>query len=97
MNARITLDVTADSEAVMEKHFAQWLRTRGWHVAAPNADWESKGEFCERVGIDHDKFHRKLDEWSQRGHVIPLTRKQPSLRVCSVCSNPDFDQFCQSA
>jgi hypothetical protein len=70
------------------------LRSAGYHVAEPNEKWERKCDFIERVGIDHDKFHRKMFEWSQRGHVIPLT-EDPSKRIRSVLSNPEFDTFCR--
>jgi len=91
---KVTLDVTAESSEVLEAYCVPFLRSLGYHVVPPNSKWEPKGKFIERVGIDHDKFHRKLTEWSLRGNVIPLTH-DTSKRVRSLLSNPEFDQFCR--
>lgn len=93
---RLTLDVTAESEEVMEREFCKYLRERGWYVAPPNENWEALGEFIKRVGLSgHDAFYRRLDEWEQRGQVIPIRRDKRKY-IRDILSNVAFDAYCKT-
>lgn len=97
METRLTLDVTAESEAVMEKHFAEFLRGRGWHVRRPHDKWERTGDFCARVQIAQKNLSLHLYKWKERhGEEIPQDRRGPSQRLKALCSNPGFDAFCKN-
>lgn len=92
---RATLDVTAASEDVVTGFAIDHLRERGYSVTAPNEKWETLGEFMRRNQISrHEAVHRYIAAWETRGHKIPV-RLSPTKCLRELCSNPEFDAFCQ--
>ena len=95
VNFKVTLDVTAASEDAVTEFAIGHLRGRGYTVSAPHAKWEPLGEFMRRLGLSrHEAVHRYIHSWEARGHSIPV-RLGPTKSLRELCSNPEFDAFCE--
>lgn len=90
---RVILDVCADNEDVVEPWAIQFLEGRGFNVVAPNAKWESVGEFKKRLGISYGTVANKVRPRAERPTVLvqhgPLNKQ-----IVAILSNPDFDAYC---
>lgn len=94
---RVTLDVSADNEDVVEPWAIKFLQDRGFNVVAPNTKWESVGAFKDRLGISYMTVSRKVRPLPERPNVViqrsrTATDKLP--RIIAILSNPDFDAYC---
>lgn len=89
---RVTLDVTCDSETVVEKWATDFLVGRGFNVSAPHGKWERIGDFKNRLGICYETLTRKLKDLPHRPNVV--VQRGGSGRLLAILSNPDFDAFC---
>lgn len=88
---RVTLDVTADNEDVVEPWAIKFLVDRGFNVVAPNAKWESVGDFKKRLGISYMTISRKVRPTPGRPNVVIQRGKS---HIIAILSNPDFDAYC---
>jgi hypothetical protein len=94
---RVTLDVTADSEEVLEGYCVTFLTGRGFNVSRPYEKWETVGDFRSRLGICAETFRRKIRQTPGRPNVQLQYSDQPASkrqRVLGICSNKDFDAWC---
>lgn len=89
---KVTLDVTSDCEEALEKYCVDFLKGRGFNIAAPNAKWETVGDFKKRLGISYMTVGRKIKPWPGRPSVLLQRGKQN--RIVALLSNPDFDAYC---
>jgi hypothetical protein len=94
---RVTLDISADNEEVVEPWAVKFLTDRGFNVTAPHSKWESLTAFCRRVGVHTSTVDRKLRPWDGRPNVsiqrsTKVGTKKP--RILAILSNPDFDAYC---
>lgn len=90
---KVTLDVTSDSESVLEGYCVRFLKERGWNVTAPHEKWETVKDFIARLGICHQTLSRKLRPDERRPNVV-VQRSQKSKRILAILSNADFDAWC---
>jgi hypothetical protein len=90
---RVTLDVTCDSETVVEKWYVDFLIGRGFNVAAPNGNWESVGDFKKRLGISYTLVAKKIKPRDDRPNVL-IQRGSKNRQIVAILSNPAFDAFC---
>lgn len=89
---KFTLDVTAQSEEVLEKWAADYLKERGFNVVAPHGKWESVGDFKKRLKISYSTISRKVKETLNRPAVT--IQRGSQNRIVAILSNPDFDAYC---
>lgn len=90
---RLTLDISAENEEVVEPWAVQFLRDRGFNVEAPNSKWESVSEFKDRLGISYGTVATKVRETPNRPNV-QIQRGTKSKQIVAILSNPDFDAYC---
>lgn len=91
---KVTLDVSADSEAVIAGYCVKFLSELGYHVMPPGKPWERVGTFCKRVGFHAHKFNELVRRFESRGGNVRLDRRGVSRRVMAMQVNPEFEQFC---
>lgn len=90
---RVTLDVSADSETVIERYCVQFLKDRGFNVTAPHTAWESVGDFKKRLGISYGTVANKVRPTASRPNV-QIQRGPLNRQIVAILSNPDFDAYC---
>lgn len=90
---RVTLNVSADNEDVVEPWAIKFLEGRGFNVVAPNAKWESVGEFKKRLGISYGTVAAKCKTKANRPNV-QIQRGSLNKQIVAILSNPDFDAYC---
>lgn len=94
---KITLDVTADCDAVLEQYCANFLKERGWYIVAPSEPWEKAGAFCRRVKVNPSKLQEIISRYEVRTrNSVKLDRRGVSKRIMTIQRNPEFEAFCLS-
>lgn len=89
---KVTLDVSGDSEVIVEKWARDFLVGRGFNVTEPHGKWESVGDFKKRLGISYMTVSRKVKETLNRPAVT--IQRGSQNRIIAILSNPDFDAYC---
>lgn len=93
----VTLEVGAESDAIMERHCVDYLTGRGYYIVAPGKPWERVGTFCKRAGIRPHKFLAMVTRYESRsGQTVKLDRRGVSRRVMAIQVNPQFETFCKA-
>lgn len=90
---RVTLDVTSQSEEVLEKYCVTFLTERGFNVTRPHTKWESVGDFKDRLGISYGTVAKKVRDTPRRPNVV-IQRGEKSKQIVAILSNPAFDAYC---
>lgn len=97
---RVTLDVTADCDAVLEPYCAKYLRSRGYNVVKPGKHRRERlCQFLKRIKLrNYDSFHLSLAQWLRDGNTVELFYAErpdgTDGRLNGLTSNPAFDAFC---
>lgn len=92
---KVSIDVSAKSESVVTAFCVQHLKQRGFNFTEPHEKWETPTQFKERIGRpNHKSFLDAVALWIGRGKTLMIFRG-PTGRIQELCSNADFDAFCQ--
>ena len=93
---KVTLDVSAASEAHVTGFAIAHLRARGFSVTDPGLlRWERPGQFRARLKLSQKTFAGCVVTWGLHGRCpIQVDRRGPSGRIKRLRSNPEFDEYC---
>jgi hypothetical protein len=90
----LTLTVKAGGEQVVTDYCIAHLRERGYHIAAPNENWETAREFNKRLDVCAAAIHRALRREGCPNVLIHFgAGKGKEGRIMGICSNPAFEAF----
>ena len=92
---KATFELETTSEAAATEFAIGHLKERGYSVTAPNAKWETVGEFNKRLGISKQGVRRALKRAGCPHVIIQLSDgKGPGgKRITGICSNSEFEAF----